>query len=88
MARELDKLGVAIRLAEDHGRVLSQYTSIHDDLQRTVERMRDIVDPPVLRGMHERFSAMNTTPRLAAFSEPHTKQWGSLSELIAVRLLV
>lgn len=64
MARELDTLDAAIRLAEDHGRMLRQYTSIHDDVQRAAERMRDIADPPALREMRE----MNE--RLAAFANP------------------
>lgn len=67
MPRELDKLGGAIRLAEDQRRMLERHTSIHDDVQRAAERMRNIVDSPLLRelrGIHERFAALSDPPYL------------------------
>lgn len=53
MALDLDRLGTALKLAAEHERIAEQYASVHHEVQKAAERMRDILDPPTLRRMSE-----------------------------------
>jgi hypothetical protein len=72
MALDLDKVGAAIKLAEEHERIFKQYTSMHDEVQKAAERMRDIIDPPGLRRMremHEQLLAIADPPYMRRLRE-------------------
>lgn len=72
MALDLDRVGAALKLAGEHERVVKQYASVHDGVQKAAERMRDILDPPTLRrmrDMHDQLLAVADPPRMQKLLE-------------------
>ena len=69
MTPDLDRLGAAIKFVQEHERIIKQYASMHDEVQRAAEQMRDIIDPPGLRRMREMHDQM-----MAVADPPYLRQ--------------
>src|SRR5437868_1319617 len=87
MTLDLDKVGAAIKLAQEHERIIKQYTSMHDEVHKAAERMRDIIDPPGLRRMremHEQIMAVADPPYMRQLREMiDSSQVKSLADMFA-----